>query len=128
YTSHRSCSFYPAAAPRHLPPFPTRRSSDLELLGTRGGPEPELTELVTLGVNHEEQHQELILTDVKHLLSRNPIAPAYGERWPLTAVRERKLRWIPIPGGAYEVGHDGHGFAFDNEGPRHRVLVQDFSL
>src|SRR5690606_38738895 len=50
------------------------------------------------------------------------------ERWPLTAVRERKLRWIPIPGGACEVGHDGSGFAFDNEGPRHRVMVQDFSL
>jgi ergothioneine biosynthesis protein EgtB len=98
-----------------------------ELLAGRSVPQDAL-DLIALGINHEEQHQELILTDVKHLLSRNPLAPAYRERWPLTAVRARKSAWIPIAGGSHAVGHEGEGFAFDNEGPRHRVLVQDFLL
>ena len=99
-----------------------------ELLRSRAGATAAIADLVTLGLNHEEQHQELILTDVKHLLSRNPLAPAYDARWPLTAVRARKLNWIRVPGGIHEVGHAGAGFAFDNEGPRHRVLLADFEL
>ena len=87
-----------------------------------------LAQLVTLGINHEEQHQELMLTDAKHLLSRNPLAPAYAQRWPLTPVRGRKMRWVPVGGGALDVGHGGEGFAFDNEGPRHRVLLKGFEL
>ena len=98
-----------------------------DLLAARNVPQDAL-DLIALGINHEEQHQELILTDVKHLLSRNPLAPAYRERWPLTPVRARKLAWIPIAGGSHAVGHEGNGFAFDNEGPRHRVLVHDFLL
>jgi ergothioneine biosynthesis protein EgtB len=98
------------------------------LLGMRGSVPQELAALVTLGIHHEEQHQELILTDVKHLLSRNPLAPAYRERWPLTAVGTRKSEWILVAGGVREIGHDGQGFAFDNEGPRHEVLVHDFLL
>ena len=100
-----------------------------ELLNnSRAGTQRDVVDLVTLGINHEEQHQELILTDVKHLLSRNPLAPAYQQRWPLTPVRTRKVSWIPIAGGVYEVGHDGNGFAFDNEGPRHSALLRDFEL
>ena len=87
-----------------------------------------IAQLVTLGINHEEQHQELMLTDVKHLLSRNPLAPTYAQRWPLTPVRARRMRWVASSGGALDVGHSGSGFAFDNEGPRHRVLVKDFEL
>ena len=98
------------------------------LLSTKAGAQPAVAQLVTLGVNHEEQHQELMLTDVKHLLSRNPLAPAYAQRWPLTPVRARRMRWVPIRGGAFDVGHAGGGFAFDNEGPRHRVLLNNFQL
>jgi ergothioneine biosynthesis protein EgtB len=99
-----------------------------ELAAARTGVPQAALDLIRLGIDHEEQHQELILTDVKHLLARNPLAPAYRSRWPLTAVRTRKLAWIPIAGGSYEIGHDGAGFAFDNEGPRHTVLVPEFSL
>ena len=103
-----------------------RRMQDL--LRSRAGAAPRINELVTLGLNHEEQHQELILTDLKHLLSRNPLAPAYSSRWPLTPVRARAMRWIAVAGGIHEVGHAGAGFSFDNEGPRHRVLLTDFEL
>ena len=99
-----------------------------ELLAAPAALPQEALDLIALGVNHEEQHQELILTDVKHLLSRNPLAPPYRSRWPLTPVRARKAQWIPVRGGNHAVGHAGEGFAFDNEGPRHRVLVQDFLL
>ena len=99
-----------------------------DLLHGKVGAPAAIAQLVTLGINHEEQHQELMLTDVKHLLSRNPLAPAYAQRWPLTPVRARRMRWVPVNGGAFDVGHGGTGFAFDNEGPRHRVLVNDFEL
>ena len=99
-----------------------------DLLHGKVGAPAAIAQLVTLGINHEEQHQELMLTDAKHLLSRNPLAPAYAQRWPLTPVRARRMRWVPVNGGAFDVGHGGTGFAFDNEGPRHRVLVNDFEL
>jgi hypothetical protein len=70
-----------------------------ELLSSRSSAQQAIADLVTLGMHHEEQHQELILTDVKHLLSRNPTAPAYCQRWPLTAVGRRKLDWKPVSGG-----------------------------
>lgn len=84
--------------------------------------------LVELGINHEEQHQELILTDVKHLLWKNPQRPAYVERWPLTPVRGRKSRWVGYDGGCCEIGRHGGGFAFDNEGPRHAVMLRPFEI
>ena len=99
-----------------------------DLLRARAGVSSAVSDLITLGLNHEEQHRELMLTDMKHLLSRNPLAPAYSARWPLTAVRPRKTRWVTVPGAIYEVGHPGHGFSFDNEGPRHRVLLESFEL
>jgi len=85
-------------------------------------------ELVELGLQHEQQHQELMLTDVKHLFSRNPLKPAYRRRWPLTTIRARKPRWIGVEGGACEVGHAGRGFAFDNETPLHRVWLAPFEI
>ncbi|HXZ48254.1 MAG TPA: ergothioneine biosynthesis protein EgtB [Usitatibacter sp.] len=84
--------------------------------------------LVELGLNHEQQHQELILTDVKDLLSRNPGRPAYRKPWPLTPIRPGATRWIAVAGGAHEIGHQGDGFAFDNESPRHRVWLRDFEI
>ena len=87
-----------------------------------------LVERVELGLQHEQQHQELILTDVLHLLSCNPLAPVYLPRWPLAAVAPLALQWVALPGGLAEIGHDGQGFAFDNESPRHRQWLQPFEL
>jgi ergothioneine biosynthesis protein EgtB len=88
---------------------------------------------VELGLNHEQQHQELLLTDVKHLLSCNPLKPAYregtGDR-PLRASSSSSAdrAWHEFAGGVYGIGHDGSTFAFDNEAPRHDVLIGDFRL
>lgn len=90
-----------------------------------------LAALVTLGVHHEQQHQELMLTDIKHLLSLSPLRPAYANRWPLIAVHVPALRWHAFEGGWTDIGHDpAHdgAFAFDNEGPRHRVHLPPFEL
>jgi ergothioneine biosynthesis protein EgtB len=89
---------------------------------------PEVAALIELGLQHEQQHQELILTDVKHLLSRNPLKPAYSKQWPLTAIRAREPRWISFGGGLHEIGHPGDGFCFDNETPRHRVWLEPFRI
>ena len=86
------------------------------------------SELIELGLNHEQQHQELILTDLKHLFSRNPLRPAYQKPWPLTPVKARERGWIDCAAGQYEVGHAGEGFSFDNEAPRHRVWLDAFRI
>jgi ergothioneine biosynthesis protein EgtB len=84
--------------------------------------------VVELGLQHEQQHQELILTDLKHLLSRNPLAPVYRPRAPERPGKATPLAWSTFPAGLREIGHAGPGFAFDNEGPRHRVFVHAFAL
>ncbi len=84
--------------------------------------------LLELGLQHEQQHQELILTDLKHLLSRNPLKPAYQRQWPLTPIRARKPHWIAFARGLHDIGHAGPGFAFDNEMPRHRVWLEPFEI
>ena len=83
---------------------------------------------VELGLHHEQQHQELILTDVKHLLSRNPLAPAYRAKRPLVRVAARSTGWIARDRGIVGIGHAGEGFAFDNEGPRHDVLLAPHAI
>lgn len=82
--------------------------------------------VLEVGLNHEQQHQELLLTDIKHVLSVNPLRPVYRERDPSVedAPVDTSLRWSAIKEGIYEVGHDGAGFAYDNEWPRHRFYVQ----
>ncbi len=87
-----------------------------------------LAELVDLGIEHEQQHQELILTDVKHLLSCNPLRPAYQRNWPLTPIHPHALHWIWVAGGERKIGHGGDGFSFDNERPRHSVWIHDFEI
>jgi ergothioneine biosynthesis protein EgtB len=90
---------------------------------------PELTELVCLGLHHEQQHQELLLTDIKHILALNPLRPAYRTDLPLAkSAVPPKERWLDYPGGVYAIGHEAEGFAFDNETPRHSVYVQDYWL
>jgi dimethylhistidine N-methyltransferase len=85
---------------------------------------PEAAALVELGL----AHQELILTDCKHLLAANPLRPAYVKRWPLTQVAPATPAWLRFEGGLREIGHGGEGFAFDNEGPRHRAWLEPFEL
>ena len=100
------------------------------LLATHGD-EPELAALVTLGLHHEQQHQELLLTDIKHLLSMNPARSAYAKRWPIGAVSPQPLRWHGFDGGLFELGHDAAldgSFCFDNETPRHRHWLAPFAL
>jgi len=85
-------------------------------------------QILELGLHHEQQHQELVLTDVKHLLSRNPEKPAYHPQWPLTEIQARKPRWIGFPAGIVEIGEEGTGFAFDNERPRHKAWLDAFEI
>jgi ergothioneine biosynthesis protein EgtB len=86
-----------------------------------------LADLVILGLHHEQQHQELLLTDIKHLFSRNPLAPAYVAA-PRVLQGSAELSWQDYPGGIAEVGHAGPEFCFDNETPRHRVYLEPYRL
>jgi ergothioneine biosynthesis protein EgtB len=88
----------------------------------------EALQLIELGLQHEQQHQELMLTDLKHLLSLNPLQPVYQAPWPLASVADVAVRWVPCPGGLVDLGHSGEGFAFDNEGPRHREWLEPYAL
>jgi ergothioneine biosynthesis protein EgtB len=84
--------------------------------------------LVELGLHHEQQHQELILMDIKHALSRNPLQPAYQPPRLHARADATPLAFHRFDGGLIEVGHDGVGFAFDNEGPRHRAFLEPFEI
>lgn len=83
---------------------------------------------VALGLHHEQQHQELLLTDIKYIFALNPLRPAYRELGEPVSQPVAEPRWHTVEGGLHEVGHAGPGFAYDNEGPRHTVLLQDFAL
>ncbi len=133
-------SYYEAEGPRH--PRPQRgllsRPSCDDVAAYRdhvggatsrlieGAPEAawvEAAPLIELGLHHEQQHQELILMDIKHVFSLNPLLPAYQpprRRAPGTAA---PLGWVEFPGGLSEIGHGGAEFAFDNETPRHRIWL-----
>ena len=86
-------------------------------------------QLIELGINHEQQHQELLLTDILHLFSLNPMLPAY---WPeaVTPIVQQstQTQWMQEQSGIFSIGHEGSGFTFDCEGPRHEVLLQPFAL
>ena len=101
--------------------------------GTTGASAAELRDLITLGLNHEQQHQELMLTDIKHVLWMNPLRPAYRERDRTTPSAGAKARgassgWMNVAEGVYRIGFDGDGFAYDNEGPPHRVFLEPFRI
>ena len=84
--------------------------------------------LLELGLNHEQQHQELILMDIKHLFWSNPLLPAYQARAQERRVEATDIAWIGFDGGLRQVGHAGEDFAFDNEGPRYKVWIEPFQL
>jgi ergothioneine biosynthesis protein EgtB len=87
----------------------------------------EARSLIELGCHHEQQHQELLLTDILHAFSCNPLLPAYDVAPPARA-RPPEQAWLNHAGGIVEIGHDGQGFAFDNEGPRHQALLAPFEI
>jgi ergothioneine biosynthesis protein EgtB len=90
-------------------------------------PAGEIARLIEVGINHEQQHQELLLTDILALFAANPLRPAYRAPRPRPAVRESgEPSWIEYPGGIRQAGHGGDGFAWDNEAPRHDVLIHPF--
>lgn len=138
-------SYYEAEGPRHARPrrgMITRPSLDqvhdyrrdvdarVEALIARADDDTwrEIAPLLELGLNHEEQHQELILMDIKHVLSENPFSPSYGAFPPAIVRAAPPLGWAEFAGGLVEIGHHGGGFAFDNEGPRHKVWLEPFRL
>ena len=137
-------SYYEQAGPRH--PRPQRgmltRPSAAEVVAYRRHVDEAMTEflendalpqaaaeLIELGLHHEQQHQELLLTDILHLLAQNPLRPTYRQAPTATGRAGAKpLAWRAYEGGIHAIGHDGEGFAFDCERPRHQVLVQPFRL
>ncbi len=88
----------------------------------------EVLALVELGLNHEQQHQELLLTDILYLFAQNPLNPAIWPPAPIASTHASPLEWIEGPVGRVEIGHDGAGFAFDCEGPRHAVWLAPYAL
>jgi ergothioneine biosynthesis protein EgtB len=86
-----------------------------------------LSDTIQLGFHHEQQHQELLLMDIKHVLSLNPLQPVYGGR-PSAATESDQLGWVDVEGGLVEIGHRGDGFSFDNELPLHQVYLEPFRL
>jgi dimethylhistidine N-methyltransferase len=88
----------------------------------------ETADLVTLGLAHEEQHQELLLMDILNLFAASPLAPAYSHAPPRPSVASRSSRFVPFEEGLVEIGAGGGSFAFDNEGPSHRVFLRAYGL
>ncbi len=138
-------SYYEAAGPRH--PRPRRglltrptvaevsdyrrwvdNGMDRLLATASAGTLATISPLVELGIAHEEQHDELILMDVLHLFAQNTLRPVFSPFRAVGAGAAAPLEWTEFPGGIFEIGHTGHGFAFDCEGPRHEQLLRPFRL
>lgn len=137
-------SYYEALGPRHPRPkrglltrpglsdvlaYRAHVDAALESLQQNAAAWQAAAALIELGLHHEQQHQELLLTDIKHLFSCNPLKPAYAPPAPHALRDPPSLRWIACPGGRVEIGmKDGEGFAFDNETPRHALLLRPYRL
>ncbi len=87
-----------------------------------------ITALTVLGLNHEQQHQELLLTDIKHIFACNPLRPIYRQLPVTTTSDNRPLQWLEFEGGVKNIGYSGDAFAYDNETPQHKEYVNDFRL
>ena len=131
-------SYYEALGPRHPRPrrgllsrpdldqvYAYRAHVDQAMLDAAA--DETLQDLIVLGLNHEQQHQELILTDIKHAFFSNPLLPAYLS-FAVQPHAASPQDGILIPGGISPIGHDGSGFGFDNESPRHQVLLRPFRI
>ena len=101
----------------------------LQLLALNNTPDGNITTTRTLlGLHHEQQHQELMLTDIKHVFASNPLHPTYRGLAVAPTNQAPELKWIEIGGGVQTIGHSGQRFAYDNESPRHKVYLNDFQL
>lgn len=89
---------------------------------------PDLADLLILGLHHEQQHQELLLTDIKHILALNPLHPIYRDDLQPPTFTDSTFQWLKYSGGLYSIGHQSDEFAFDNESPRHQTYLQDYKL
>jgi ergothioneine biosynthesis protein EgtB len=134
-------SYYVAVGPRHARPqrgLLTRPTVD-EIVAYRAhvdgavarlidaGEDKTLQQIipvVEMGLHHEQQHQELILTDILHAFAQNPTHPAYDEKWGMPQSQPNSAGFAELASGIHSVGHDEGGFCFDNEGPQHRVFLQ----
>ena len=136
-------SYYEGAGPRHARPrrglltrprleevLAYRAHVDAAMTGLAGRASPAARELITLGLHHEEQHQELLLTDILHLFAQNPLKPADRPGQPLAVDGPgiAPVTWCAFEGGIVEIGAPDTGFAFDSERPRHRTLLEPFEL
>ncbi len=84
--------------------------------------------IMEIGLNHEQQHQELLLYDIKYILGHNPLFPVYSDRKDTSQINSRTQGWIEIPEGIFEIGHDVHGFCYDNETGVHKVYLQSAEI
>lgn len=105
-----------------------RKTVDARLLAVLAGSrlDAEMLDRIELGLHHEQQHQELILTDLKHHLSRNPLYPVYRNE--AVVATEIPMQWLSFAADVHAIGHASDDFAFDNERPRHRVFAEAFAL
>ena len=133
-------SYYVAAGPRHARPqrglitrpngedvTAYRAHVDAAMLKLIESASAEVLKLVEIGLHHEQQHQELLLTDILHAFAQNPTDPAYDETWTWPA-RTASSDYVSVPSGIRTIGHDGEGYSFDNEHPRHDVLLQKMRM
>ncbi|KQC32061.1 sulfatase maturase [Nonlabens sp. YIK11] len=91
-------------------------------------PAAEVLEVIEIGIHHEKQHQELLLTDIKYILGNNPLQPIYGAQKDEVFVEHQPAQMIPINDGIYHIGHDKDTFCYDNELPSHRVFVEPYAI
>jgi ergothioneine biosynthesis protein EgtB len=136
-------SYYNAVGPMHARPqrgllsrptleqvmaYRARVDEHMSELLQRRDLEARISSIIALGLNHEQQHQELLLTDIKHLFSCNPLLPAYARAPAVSSPGSLPLAFRSFAGGLVEIGHPGEGFSFDNELPRHRTYTAAFRL
>ncbi|WP_340075386.1 ergothioneine biosynthesis protein EgtB [Leptobacterium sp. I13] len=91
-------------------------------------PSEEIFQLTEIGIHHEKQHQELLLTDIKYILGNNPLLPKYSDSFEENISETNTFEWIQIAEGIYEIGHDSDAFCYDNELGRHKVYLHDFGI
>jgi ergothioneine biosynthesis protein EgtB len=134
-------SYYVAAGPRHERPrrglltrpscqevTAYRRHVDdaIEnlLANARGSDLPDISRILEIGLHHEQQHQELLLTDILHAFAENPVAPAYHRAWQAPSGLPSSSDFVELPAGVHSIGFEAGGFCYDNEGPAHQILLQ----
>ena len=138
-------SYYVAAGPRHARPdrgLITRPNGD-DVAGYRAHVDaaverlieqvpaadaPRVFEILEIGLNHEQQHQELLITDILHAFAQNPTDPAYDANWQPPHATLGPRGFVDVPAGIMKIGHDGSGFCFDNETPRHDALIAEMRI